>query len=41
MDKAFNTFDSFLGSAIESLPFTGAALAVGAFTKSPGAVLPP
>ena len=37
MDKAFNTFDSFLGSAIESLPFTGAALAVGAFTKSPGA----
>ena len=26
IDKAFNTFDSFLGSAIESLPFTGLLL---------------
>jgi len=36
-EKAINSFDAFLGSAIESLPFTGAALAVGAFTKSPAA----
>lgn len=36
-EKAINSFDAFLGSAIESLPFTGAALTVGAFTKSPAA----
>ena len=37
IEKSINTLDSFIGSAIESLPFTGAALATAAFTKSPGA----
>lgn len=36
-DKLFDYIDSMVGSAIESLPFTLAALGVGAVTRSPTA----
>lgn len=39
LEKAINTYDEFLGGAIESLPFTGAAFVTAAITKSPAATV--